>query len=319
MSKETLFLIFKIGLLICSGLISFSFIAYLRKYKVFSTIFAKVRGKVDVYNKNKQEQIKLKLESGRFSEKRKFSLLDKALMTIKQTGILRYMPGFNEMHVLIIYLTALVVTGGILSARMRVVNAIIVTIAVAIVVRILCSFIIYEKKERLEAQLSSFINACEGASAIRADIIDIFGEIYENTRQPLRGLLEECYIEAKKTNDKKSALRHMRDKTDSIQFRSIIDNLELCSEITGDYGKVIEDIRTPIRIYQGFKTRRKAIVRNGRVNILVMCGISIVILFTSMQFMEGLKDFLFQSPIGFIMMTTMCILFISGLTIRTKD
>jgi len=220
---------------------------------------------------------------------------------------------------LILYIVLLAGVFFVIATRKSVLNAAIITVAIFAIVRIICAFVIYEKKEKLEAQLSSFINACEGAASIRADIIDIFGEIYENTRQPLRGLLEECYIEAKKTNDKKTALKHMRDRTDSIQFRSVIDNLELCSQVSGDYQKVIEDIRNPIRIYQGFKNRRKAIVRNGRVNILVMCTVSIAILFASMQFMEGLEELLFQSPAGLVIMTIMGVLFISGLTIRTKN
>lgn len=318
MTKEQIMLTLLIALGICCFGVCFSFIWWLRKYRIITTIFHRMRGAADEYNKNRKAQLKLKLEQQKDREI-KFSLLDKIFLTIKQIGVLDVLPGFSELHIFILYIVILLFIGFVMFLNVGAFVALAAVGGGIVLTKILCTFIIYEKRERIEAQLSTFVNACEGAASIHADIIDIFGEVYDKVRSPLSTFLEECYVEAKTTNDKDTAILHLKEKTDSLQFRSVIDNLTLCSHITGDYRKVIDDIRGPIRIYNSYKNKRRAIVRNGRITILVMAIAGLAILFASTKFINGFTDVLLGSQVGVILLMVMGVILVAGLTIRMKD
>jgi len=306
-------------MLITTGVFVFSFVLYLRKYKIIQTLLSKINKSSQVHASLRREQLQRKIESRTDVELPKLTFVEKIYLTIKQLGILEVLPGFNEIHVLAIYLFLLGIFSVIVAQNTIIFGGFIFFGLALFATKILCSVIIAQKREKIEEQLSLFINACEGASTIHSDLIDIIGEIYERTRPPLNRYLEECYLEAKIKNNKQLALRHLKEKTNSIQFQSIIDNLQICSNATGDYQKTIEDIREPVRITQTFRRKKQAIVKNARASILLMTGAGLIIVFISMAFLDGASDALLHKPLGNILLAIAILIMLFGITIKTKE
>lgn len=312
-------------LLLCSAFFAFSVVLYLKNYKIFSIMFAKMQNNLAKYNALKRAQVQEKYlrqeQKMQFTraKKEKRAFLTNIYDIISQVGILNYLPGFNESQVLILISVLGVVLCILGTINIGILTGIIMAVVYFVSLYIISVFLIYEKKEQLEMQLPEFINACEEASSVHADIIDIFGDIYPMIGNPIGHYLEDCYIEAKTTNNKQLALAHMLKKTKSSQFITVIQNLELCSASTGNYRKVIDDIREPIRAYHSFKKEKKALVRNIRIRLLTLFCIGVVILYVSSGLFSSLSTVLFHSTIGTVFISAIFIILILGATIQGKE
>lgn len=318
LTLENVKLIGSIALLLSAGFIAFSFVFYLKKYHIIQTIIAKANHKTYEYNRNRRKQLKTKLETVSAYSETKFSALEKIFLYIKKLGIMSVLPGFTETHILVLYIVLVAAISISIGSVFGSISGIFFCTLLLVATKILGDFSIHRKKELLEDQLTLFINACEGAAGIHNDIIDIIGEVYERMRPPLRGYLEECYIEAKTFHKKSEALKHLKEKTDSVYFESIIDNLYQCSEYTGNYRQTVDDIRGPIRVYQTCKKRKQALVRNARVNILTMTCIGLAIIYSAMSFFTGMQEVLFHSPIGIVLLGIVAATLLAGMTIKTS-
>lgn len=305
-------------MLITSGVAVFSLTSYLRKYKIIQSFFLKIGKQTQAYNLLRREQLKKKLEDRVDFEAPKFSALEKVYFTIQQLGLLEKLPGFSEMHVILIYLVIIVALSCIVAAKTIIYGGLVFFVLAISTTRVICKAKIAQKTAKINEQLSLFVNACEGASSVHSDIIDIIGAIYDRMRPPLNTYLEECYLEAKITNNKQLAVQHLKNKTSSVQFRSIIDNLQICSEATGDYQKTIDDIRDPIRINQSFEKKRQAAVKNARVNILFMTIAGLAIVGIATLFLENAKAALFETRIGLSLLCVALLIMLRGLTIRAR-
>lgn len=304
------------AMLLTSGFFVFSFVSYLRKYKILTVLFTSLNKRSQAYNLARREQLQKKLETKVDTEKPKMSIVENLYYLIRQLDILDKLPGFGEIHVLALY-TVTVLGLSIIVARKTIFYGGIAFFALFILATgVLSAVAISRKRTKIEEQLSLFINACEGAASIHPDIIDIIGDVFPRTRAPLNKYLEECYLEAKITNDKTLALNHLKEKTNSPQFRSVIDNLLICSKETGDYQKVIDDIREPMRIAQSFKKKRIAITRNARTSILLMTGAGAVIVFISTFFLDDATEALLKNPLGITLLSVAVLIMLFGLTIR---
>ena len=305
-------------LLLAAGFFVFSITMYFRVYKIIQALFSKVKNNSAEYNRIRRQQLEEKLarNTEEDAEKQKLSIIDNIYLMIKRLGILEKLPGFTELHILIGYCIFLLLLCTIVTVNSSLFAGLFfVAVAIALT-KIFGDFIIYQKKEKLEEQLTPFINACEGSASIYSDIIDIIGDVYERMNSPLKEQLEECYISAKTTNNRNAALNQLKKKTNSIHFWSVIDSLQLCSQITGDYRKTINDIREPIRIYQTYKKRKKSLVRNARVTILIMTVLGMGIVFAAMQFIEGLQEVIFHTGTGMVLVGIVIAILAAALSIR---
>lgn len=302
--------VFMTLMFLTSFLSALFFTKYLKDYKILQGIFAKIKGNTREYDRVRRMQIKQELEENRqlYYKDKKPSFISRLYATIAMTGVIEKVPGFSESAFFAMVIVLAVCVFGLVSWFKGAAVGGIAAVAFFIVVWYILSLLAYNRRIKLESQLLQFINACSSASMQYSSIIDIFGATYEQFKNPLRDALEECYVEAKQMNDKERAIRHLVEKFDSTQFAFVIDNLELCSSITGDYHGIAKDISETVAIYSNSHEKKKVLLRNAKINISIMFGMCIVILYMLSLFLGGLKDVLlntFAGNVGIILLILM--------------
>lgn len=314
-------LIFRILTLIaCAALVIFLG-RYLVQYRVFEGIWAKLTGNMHEYDRIKRQQLKkdIAARENTFSrEKTKMSFVGKIYALITASGIIETIPGFSESA----FLVTLIAIDLILFITISFFRNAVIGFAFAIVFLVLVWYVLdliaYNRKMKLEKQLLQFTNACASASLQYSNIIDIFGAIYDQFESPLREGLESCYVEAKSDNDKEIAIRHLQEKYNSAQFNFVIDNLQLCSSVTGDYYTTSRDISETISIYSQSHEKKRTLLRNAKVNISLMFVVALGILYSLSIFVGGIWNILFNTTIGNIVGLSLIVVFFYGMNLKTE-
>lgn len=297
------------------------FIKYLREYRIFSGLIAKIKGNTREYDRIRRQQLKQDLENrGQLLAKHddKDSFMRKLYQQIAMTGVVEKIPGFSEMSFLITVIIVDILLALFVWWKRGLLTAAIIAVVFLIVMWYTLSLLTYNRRMKLESQLLLFINACTSASMQYSSLVDIFGAIYEQFKNPLRDALEACYVEAKQTSNKEQAIKHLVEKFDSPQFAFVIENLELCSSVTGNYHDVARDISDTVAIYITSHEKKRVLLRNAKVNLLIMFGMSIVILFAMSLFVGGLKEVLFNSFGGNMGLLMLGLLLFYGMNMRTE-
>lgn len=314
-------LVFRILTLIaCAAFIVFLG-RYLVQYRVFEGLWAKLTGNMHEYDRIKRQQLKKDIaarENTFTKEKTKMSFIGKIYALITASGIIETVPGFSEAA----FLATLIAIDVIIFAVVTFFRNIIIGTLFAIVFLILTWYVLdliaYNRKMKLEKQLLQFTNACASASLQYSNIIDIFGAIYDQFESPLREGLESCYVEAKSDNDKEAAIRHLQEKYNSSQFNFVIDNLQLCSSVTGDYYATSRDISETISIYSQSHEKKRTLLRNAKVNISLMFVVALGILYSLSIFVGGIWNILFNTTIGNIVGLGLVVVFFYGMNLKTE-
>lgn len=310
----------RIGMILSVGVFAFSIFAYIHEYKLVEALFSKLSGNAREYDRIRRKQMKAELEASKdvFAKPKKKSFMTGIYALIKQTGIMEKIPGFSEST----FLTLSVLASLIIFVWMSFLRGIIVgfvsTGAFLVVLWYCLSLIAYNRRIKLEEQLLQFVNACATSSMQYASLIDIFGNIYDQFRSPLREALEYCYTEAKQTNNKEMAIEHLKDRFDSVQFAFVIDNLELCSKNTGDYYSASRDIAETISIYMTSHEKKKTSLRNAKVLITAMFAFGIAIVFALSLFLDNLAETLLGTSIGNIAIIALILLYFYGLNMKAE-
>lgn len=312
--------ILKALILTGSLLTSIFIVKYLRDYKIFQSIFAKVKGNVYEYDRLRRKQMKKEMEQREkaFQKELKDNKISKLYRMISMTGISEKIPGFSELGLIILFGFITVVLFVIIAVLRNLFVALVISISFIVIGWYTLSLIIYSRKCNLERQLLQFINACASASMEYSNIIDIFGAIYEQFDNPLRDAIEQCYVEAKKFNDKQIAIKHMEERFDSDQFAFVIDNMELCSATTGDYYTATRSIAATIATYSQSHEKKKAMLRNGKINIAIMFFLSLIIVGSLSVFLGDITDLLFHTTIGNLSLLALFLLFFYGMNLKAE-
>lgn len=321
-TKQIVTLVFYVFMLISSGCFVYGVLNYMRKYRILQSIWAKMTGDVMQYDRIRRAQMRDAMEKNANAYSKKEvdkSLLNKIYSLIAQTGITTKIPEFSESGFIAVVVILDIVLLFVVNYFRGIVTAIISAIAFFTVVWYILSLIAYSRKIKLEKQLLQFINACSSASLQYTSIIDIFGAIYDQFSDPLREGLESCYVEAKQHNDVNTALKNLKNKYNSTQFSFIIDNLQLCSSITGDYHAVAKDISEMVSIFSISHEKKRALLKNAKMTTLLMFGISLLIMYGVSMFMGGLAEILLETTVGNILGIAMILILFYGLNIKTEE
>ena len=319
--------VFSIGFAIFRILLFFSLFffvlsigLYFKKYKILKALFLKITGNVQEFDRIRRTQMRIELDSKKesFAKNKKKNIITDIYLMISRTGIIEKIPGFSEFGFLIIALVIASAIFLILFFKKGFLVALVATAAFLVVLWYAMSLIAYNRKMQLEGQLLSFTNECASASMQYANIIDIFGAIYEQFSSPLREGLEACYVEAKQTSNKEIALKHLKERYDSVQFSFVLDNLELCSDATGDYYTVARDIADPVSVYNSSHEKKRVVLRNSKVTITTMLAICIAILSALSAFLGNVYEVLLNTTIGNISLIALVLLYFYGLNIKSE-
>lgn len=176
-----------------------------------------------------------------------------------------------------------------------------------------------KNKEKLENQLTTFVNACASASMKYTGLIDIIGEVYPDMEDPLKSALKFCYNEAKQKYDINSALIHLKNKFNSEQFSFVIDTLALCSRMTGDYRTTTNDIAETTKIYYDNFIKKQTAYKIGRSHVILIGLSAIALVFILGSFVTGMWDTALHTTIGNVLSILFVALFVYGVTMRSKN
>lgn len=314
-------LVFRILTLIsCAALIIF-FGKYLIQYRVFEGFWAKLTGNMHEYDRIKRQQLKKDIaarENSFSKEKTKMSFIGKIYALITASGIIETVPGFSESAFLATLAALTLVIFTVVSFFRNAIIGLVFAAVFLLITWYTLDLIAYNRKMKLEKQLLQFTNACASASLQYSNIIDIFGAIYDQFESPLREGLEACYVEAKSDNDKEAAIKHLQEKYNSSQFNFVIDNLQLCSSVTGDYYSVSRDISETISIYSQSHEKKRTLLRNAKVNISLMFVVALGILYSLSIFVGGIWNILFNTTVGNIVGLGLIVVFFYGMNLKTE-
>lgn len=123
--------------------------------------------------------------------------------------------------------------------------------------------------KRTEDSLLPFANLLENYSRTSDDIVYILSQVGPHMNEPLRTAIEECYDDCIRIGISK-ALNKLQLKIEHEKFKDIIRNIEISSRYEANYREVISGNRELLRDYLSAREKRKAILDNGRREILIL-------------------------------------------------
>ena len=311
----------KIVLLLFAGLFVFFVMKYLKDYQIAQYLWSIITDNMSAYDKIQRAQMQQQAEDMEFITLKKEdekNIVDKFYDVLAGTGIADVIPGFSETGFIIIMVSVGLIILVVLSYLRDAIIGVAGLLFFFVVVWYLMSLAAYNRKVRLESQLLQFINACASASAQYSNLIDIFGAIYPQFKGALKKGLEACYVEAKQTNDRELAIKHLTRKFRSEQFTFLVDNLELCSSITGDYHSVAKDLSNIIAIYMGSFKKKQAALKSAKMNVTLMFGMSFVILYCLGLFLGDISETLLHTTIGNLGLMGMFLVYFYGLNMKAE-
>ena len=107
---------------------------------------------------------------------------------------------------------------------------------------------------------------------------NIFGQISIYMNEPLRSVFDECAAEGRMSGDISLALLSMADKIEHPQFKQLIRNMEITSRHSEDITGLVASTRRSLRDYIREASRRKTILRESAINMILLLIMSFAVL-----------------------------------------
>ena len=299
-----------------------SIVRYFVKYRIIDGLVAKTKDRVFEYDRIRRtqmrEDVKLKRDVAYSYKKTRLGFLARIYKLVALSGIIDKIPGFSEFWFCIVTLLVGGALAVILAQSTSAVTGVVGFALYLFATWQALQIIAYNRKIKLESQLLQLTNVCASASLQYSSIIDIIGATYDQFSYPLRDALQACYVEAKETGDTQGAIERLESRFDSVQFELVIDNLMLCSAITGDYHTVAKDLSGTIAIYAQSHEKKRVALRNAKANIVAMFLIAIVIVWLLSKFMAETTAIIFHTTAGNIAILVLVGLLFYGLSLKAE-
>lgn len=244
----------------------------------------------------KNEQIAL---DGELDEST-FDMLTKLDNVIQQSNIRKFIPFLNA-ELYLIALILVLALAIIISQQVTGKIAIGLFFGAAFAFVTMASLLVAKNVNynRVEDEIVDFINLMENFSKTSGDIIDIFGKVYPYLTEPLRSITQRCYVSGIKTGNINSALSEFERSVGHKKFREVIHNLNVCSRYDTNYSDIITDSRQMLHEYLSGKEQKKAMLREARIEYVMIAAIAMVLFYMMGEFMEvDLRHLLFNTLIG---------------------
>lgn len=233
------------------------------------------KAEADVEERKRLEKMQ-QVESGNTDKE---SLLLKLDKTITYSNIRKYVPFLNTgifIFSLVIFSSLALILGTVLSDL-----SIGVALALAIILVYISVILFLSNKnyKQVEKNIVSFMNLVENYSKTNNDLIAILGKVYPYLEEPLKSNILEAYQLGKRTGNTDLALERLQNSVQHKYFREIIRNLTICSHYEANYEEVIEDSRSQLMEYLAGKEERAAMVRNARIELVILVATSAVVMY----------------------------------------
>jgi Flp pilus assembly protein TadB len=305
-------LIAKILLLLSIVVFIYQLMKYINDNNIIGNTATKVFNITEFsYNKRKKNKEKIRIEEGNVKDK---SFINNIDLLIERSHIKEKLPFFNtEIYIslnIILAFTGFII--GSILARYWLVGVIIGMLLIIALYSILyiISGINYEK---IDKEVLTFVNIMENHSGTNDDILTIMEKTFPYLRNPLKEYIEKFCDESTRTGDITTAFRKLELKIENERVRDIIRNIEICSRHESNYQEIIRDTRDTLKEYLKSKQQRKAIIDNGRMEMISCLIMSAVMIYIFNSFISNLI-FRLKSDVFGNLILIYCVIII-GITI----
>ena len=293
----------------------FSIVNYIKKYHIIKLIIAKI--KKSNYEIDHIHRMNIKEDAFSYTMKTsKISLIDKLYILIRDAGVIEQIPGFSEISFISIVLTLDI----LMIIVVTIIKGIFFGALIGIVGIFLCWYILNyysnKREEEVNDQLILLSDTIAQTSAQYGSLIDIFGGIYNQFEGPLRTALQDCYVEAKKTNNSRRALENLKSRFSSKRFAFIIDSFMICDNTTSNFRETAKKITANEKHYQDAHNKILISLRNARISIVVLAVLCILIMYYIAVFFGGSLSSILNSTIGECLCAAYVIIFLCGINIK---
>lgn len=132
--------------------------------------------------------------------------------------------------------------------------------------------------KRTGEDLPRLLDLLGSFAATGAVYSNIFGQISMYMNEPLRSVFDECAAEGRMSGDLSVALLSMADKIEHPQFKQLIRNMEITSRHGEDITGLVASTRRSLRDYIREASRRRTILRESAINMVLLMVMSFAVL-----------------------------------------
>ena len=271
------------------------------------------------YEKRLREERRRQIEEGNTLKKPFLYRLDRLL---EYSGIRRHVPFINAEIFITLYVSALAALFTFCTIIFK--NSIVGIIADALLcVGIWCVLYVISGNyyNKLEDNIMTLLNLIENFSKTEDDIVRIFRKTIPYVGEPVRNILTEFCGEAETCGDVNRAFDNLNARIEHRKCRELMHNIRVCSRYESNYDMLVRDCRASMMDFLEIKAERKAIINNGRAEIVILLLSAALIIYLFSNIVSGgLAGLLFGSTAGrVIVLYCLAVVVVSVIMMLTYD
>ncbi len=139
----------------------------------------------------------------------------------------------------------------------------------------------------VNGNLLKFLDFLGNYSLTAPEVTSVLGQVSRYMEEPLQSVLDECCYEAQTTGDVGMALLSMAEKVEHPKFKEIVRNIEVSTRYCADFTVLVKASRRSVREYLRMGEERKCMLREAVINMLLLCGMSLVVLLVVDKLIEA--------------------------------
>lgn len=288
--------------------------------------FSKHFAKTDAYEKLRQryekrlkEERRRQIEEGNTLKKPIMYRLDRVL---EYSGIRRHFPFVNAEVSIALYISSLAIVFmlGAVIFKSSIAGLIVDAL---MCVCVWCVLYIFSGNyyKKLEDNIMTLLNLIENFSKTEDDIVQIFRKTIPYVGEPVRTILTEFCSEAETCGDVNRAFDNLNSRIEHRKCRELIHNIRVCSRYESNYDMLVRDCRASMMDFLEIKAERKAIINNGRAEIIILLlSAALIVYLFSNIISGGLAGLLFGSAVGrIIVLYCLAVIVVSVIMMLTYD
>ena len=294
MDEKYIKIIIYLGLFLLAAINAYRIIKFWLDNKITKIVIDNFE---ESYDKRCSKSDKQKLVEGNIEETNILRSLD---IMINRSGI-REKYSFFTTEVFITLTIVIVISTYFLSKFIN--NYWGFNLLIAMFAGLACYFSIYYLSgisyEKIDSQITNFINYLENFASTNVDIVTIIEKTSFYMEDPLKSYLEK-FVRESRQGKIKLAFQNLADKIENVKFQQLIKNLEIASRHEANYKEVVSESRIILKGYFKNKEKRKELIRNGRIELVMMLLISTLVLKMVTDITPNLANDIFTTTEGAI-------------------
>ena len=150
--------------------------------------------------------------------------------------------------------------------------------------------VIYRKAvmmRKVNENLLKFLDFCGNYSISVGEVTGVLEQVSLYVEDPLKTVLNECYVEAKITGDTGMALLAMAEKVEHPMFKEIVGNMEISIRYCADFKALVASSRRSVREYLRMREERRGILREASINMGLLLLMSVCVMLAVDCLLDG--------------------------------